>query len=441
MRPVAIIIAVGLLQATLAHADEFSDQIDLRPLATLEVQHLQTLKTLDSFARQTMYAIRGRSAGLDGNSALYSILDMSFRPERFDDRNIIKIRNVPLRMDLQRANISDSEKQRLLHDGLVSPRFLSADATRTLLIGLQSSSMAKADAVGQLMHASGTFDQLARPDMPLLRVIPPATDRRDDSVWHNLEEIAGNSATFTAAVKSRGSPAPPALPNFQGKSDEIDRAWNAILGLRLAWRDRDSASANRHIAELARVLPQINPQRYPSQAKRSVEVIYNRLAMLTIPGAALYLAALVCFLMSARAGVSSLRLWGLRVIALAWLVHLLGIAVRWWLVSTSVGNWFESIPIKNQFESVLMSAFFGVSVGLALELWRGRGIFGAAASFVGCLSLLAIFAAPYVFGREIGGPIGQVNGVLMSSWLYIHVTMVTASYALISMSFCLSAWW
>jgi cytochrome c-type biogenesis protein CcsB len=163
--------------------------------------------------------------------------------------------------------------------------------------------------------------------------------------------------------------------------------------------------------------------------------------MLTLPAAALYFSAFVLFLMSAAAGVGSLRLWGLRLIVLAWLVHLTGILIRWWLVSTSVGNFFESIPIKNQFESVLMSAFFGVTVGLILELRRSRGIFGAAASFVGCLSLIAIFAAPLVFGREIGGNIGQVNGVLMSYWLYIHVTMVTASYAMISMGFCLSVWW
>src|SRR5205814_6161469 len=84
---------------------------------------------------------------------------------------------------------------------------------------------------------------------------------------------------------------------------------------------------------------------------------------------------------------------------------------------------------------------FGAVVGFILELWRSRGIFGAAASFVGWLSLTAIFAVPYVTDTEIGGEIGQVQGVLMSYWLYIHVTMVTASYALIGMAFLLSAWW
>src|SRR6185369_8671289 len=37
--------------------------------------------------------------------------------------------------------------------------------------------------------------------------------------------------------------------------------------------------------------------------------------------------------------------------------------------------------------------------------------------------------------------IGQVQGVLMSYWLYIHVTLVTASYALIGMGFALGVWW
>jgi cytochrome c-type biogenesis protein CcsB len=100
-----------------------------------------------------------------------------------------------------------------------------------------------------------------------------------------------------------------------------------------------------------------------------------------------------------------------------------------------------SIPIKNEFESVMFSAWFGCAVGMILEFYKPRAIFGAAASFVGWLALIALFGAPFVAGRDLGGQIGQVNGVLMSYWLYIHVTLVTASYALITMGFLLSAWW
>ena len=214
-----------------------------------------------------------------------------------------------------------------------------------------------------------------------------------------------------------------------------------MFRLREAWRDQNADEANKQIQILATDLPLIDSDHYPSLAKREVEVFYKPLPDADDPAAALYFAAFVLFLMSARAGVDSLQLWGLRLIILAWVVHLTGIIIRWWLVSTSVGNFFESIPDQESIESVLMSAFFGVTLGLILELRNRRGIFGAAASFVGCLSLVAIFTAPLVFGRQIGGEIGQVNGVLMSYWLYIHVTMVTAAYALITMGFCLSVWW
>ena len=100
-----------------------------------------------------------------------------------------------------------------------------------------------------------------------------------------------------------------------------------------------------------------------------------------------------------------------------------------------------SIPIKNEFESVMFSAWFGALLGLVLELRFGRAIFGACASFVGWLSLIAIFTVPYVFHTSIGENVGQVNGVLMSYWLYIHVTMVTASYSMIGMAFLLGSWW
>ncbi len=203
----------------------------------------------------------------------------------------------------------------------------------------------------------------------------------------------------------------------------------------------DASEVNKNIVALADSLPKINPERYPSEAKRSVEVTYNKLAKLTIPGAAFYFIAFVLFLMTAIANTSHLRIWALRVFAIGLFVHTLGIGIRWWLVQTQAGNWFEGIPIKNQFESVMFSAWFGCVVGLILELRKPRGFFGAAASFVGWMALVALFAAPYIAGRDIGGNIEQVQGVLMSYWLYIHVVLVTASYALITMGFLLSAWW
>src|SRR4051794_17031259 len=101
-----------VLFAPLARAGDFASSVDLSPLTTLSVQDQQTLKTLDSYARQTLSTITGRST-LDGKSSLFTVLDMSFRPEAYRDRNIIKILNVPLREDFRLLeSISDAEKER-----------------------------------------------------------------------------------------------------------------------------------------------------------------------------------------------------------------------------------------------------------------------------------------------------------------------------------------
>jgi cytochrome c-type biogenesis protein CcsB len=425
---------------TPARAAEFADNVNLAPLESVEVQHLQTLKTLDSFAAQTMSAIHDRDSGLDGHSALYTVLDLSFRPEAYADQNIIKIRNVPLREDFLRVqNVDPHRLQQILYDGMVSPALIASASVQALLRNVQATAVFKADAVDQVVGAANNVNFLAQPDMPLFRLFAPGPGQ---STWHNLLEISGNIPLWVASIRKNGGTPPAPVAGYEGQArDDLLAAEEAMFRLRQAWRSQDAVEVNRQIAILAAALPRINADRYPSSAKRTVEVIYNKCLMLTIPAATIYFAAFVLFLMSAAAGVTHLRLWGLRLLVVAWLVHLISILIRWWLVSTSVGNFFESIPIKNEFESVLMSAFFGVTAGLLLELRRSRGIFGAAAGFVGCLSLVAIFAAPLVFGREIGGSIGQVNGVLMSYWLYIHVTMVTASYAMITMGFCLSVWW
>ena len=461
------IVAVIASVAAVAKADAtLADQVDLSPLRPITVQHRQTLKTLDSWARQTIYAIHGRytlkNSGnpvLDGRDPLFTVLDMCFRPEEYQDLNIIKIRNVPLRQDFALVEgLSTAEKDRILKQGTISLKTWMSPEVQQVMQRQQSSAAFKMEAIGQLHTAAATLGDLllgGGPDFPPVALIPPATASVDDHVWRKMNDVIGNSPRLVEMIKSTGRPAPPALPNYDAtRIDQLLQSGSALID---AWRGHadasdadhpahgpDAGKANAEIVKLATLLPQVNPAQYPSQLKRNTEVYYNRLSRLTLPGAAMYFVAFVCFLMSARSGVPGLRVWGLRFFVLGLLIHTAGIAIRWWLVEKSVGNWFEAIPIKNQFESVLFSAFFGCVVGLILALWRGgavASIIGAAASFVGWMSLVAIFSAPYVFGRDIGGEISQVAGVLMSYWLYIHVTVVTASYALIGMSFLLGLMW
>jgi cytochrome c-type biogenesis protein CcsB len=431
------VIALLLILTGNLRAADFESQIDLKPLQTVAVQHNQTMKTLDTFARQAVSLITGHST-IDGHSALFTLLDMSFKPETYSNRNIIKIRNVPLREEFQLLDfIDDNEKKRIIHDGTVSLVFLARQDVQVVLENAQAASVSKNKAIGDLMSAMAAMKEICELDRPFLAaaIVPPATNSPADHIWHRPVELLGNDPKAVEIFKKNGHDAPAPLEKYQDRADLITRALASNVALLDAWTNNDPAATNKAAQDLADVLPKINPAVYPAHAKLRAEVVYNHLMKLTIPGASFYFIAMVLFIMSARSGVTSLRLWALRLMAVGFLIHTLGIGIRWWLV----GDIFP--PIKNEFESVMFSAWFGALVGMILEIRRSRGIFGAAASFVGTLSLVAIFAAPYVTGREIGGEIGQVQGILMSYWLYIHVTMVTAAYSLIGMGFMLSSWW
>lgn len=429
-----IIMFVAMLGiASTTYAADFADSVDLSPLRTIAVQHRQSIKTLDSYAREMLDEITGHSS-LDGHGALYSILDIVYHPDEYQKRNIIYIENVPLRREFLRLpSVSPAEGERILKDGTVSLAFWSRTDVQQLLADVQSSDTRKATALQEASQAANDMANLVQGNCPFVpaNIVPPATASSANPIWHSLTDVAGNSPDLMDAMKQQKGKLPKPLPGY--KDARINSAERDAFALMDAWRAKDVNAVHLASTRLAVALKAVDPVAYPPAIKLKVEVIYNRLAKLTVPGAAFYFVAFVFFLMSARSGIGSLRLWGLRFFAIALLIHTAGIGVRWWLVG--------SIPIKNEFESVMFSAWFGAMVGGGLELWKGRGYFGAGASFVGCFSLLAIFAVPFVFGRQIGGNISQVNGVLMSYWLYIHVVTVTAAYALIGMGFLLSLWW
>ncbi len=411
-------------------SDAFEDAVDLAPLERAVAQHDSTLQTLDTIARQAMAQMSGR-AKIDGQDPVYTLFDMTFRPAEYADRAIVRINHLPLRQDLADAvglKEGTPEHHEFLKRAKVPPTFYLEPAVQAKLERIESRELHKADAVRQFRNQAETARAFLEAGiMPPVRMVPPATGEGSDGKWHALVEM----------IQS-----PDSLRGYDPET--VAAVIQSSATLRRAWIDRDVDAANAAVEQLAAALESVNPAAYPSELKRRVEVAYNGLAKLTLPGAMLYFGALVCLLLSAYGEAPRLRLWGIRLLLLGLIVHTLGIGVRWWLVEKSTNDWFHAIPIKNQFESVMFSAWFGAIVGLVLELRRkklgGGGVFGAAAAFVGFLSLLALFAAPHVW-RDIGGDIKQASGILMSYWLYVHVTTVVASYALIGMNFLLAIWW
>ncbi|MEM1013689.1 MAG: cytochrome c biogenesis protein CcsA [Planctomycetota bacterium] len=419
-------------------------------LGRATVQHDSTLKTVDTISRDVISQLSGRSK-LPDEHPVETIFGFSYTPEAYATLPFIKIRHLPLRQDIAAAlGLDDEKTHEFLKRAKVSPAFLADPALRAELDAIGAKNLAKQPAVNQLLSAAEAAEAFLESGLlPPVRMIPPPPGEGRDGKWRALGELMNSPDALApyVVVDENGDVLPP-------EEQPIGKVTQAAADLQLAWIAAARASSDGRIGDdpavaeaadrLVQSLVAVNPEAYPSEFRRKAEVTYNRLGKLTLPGTFVYFVAMVLFLISAYGAFPKMRLWAIRSMLVALAVHTAGIAVRWWLVEKSTGDWFHSIPIKNQFESVMFSAWFGAIVGLVLELRRkkaGGGVFGGAAAFVGFLSLLALFATPHVTGTEIGGNLGHVQGILMSYWLYVHVTTVVASYALIGMSFLLGIWW
>jgi cytochrome c-type biogenesis protein CcsB len=417
--------------------------LDLSELRALSLQDRQTVKTWDTYARQVIAAIAGQSSIRD-QEPLFTVLDITFRPEAYINRDILRIKNVPLRKDFSTMpGLDPAEAKRILEEGTVSARFWLAPATQEHLQHVQQDAMWKSEAIAQVQSGASALENLISTPNHFLpaAIVPPLSST--DGEWHSLFEVTGNVLAarpgYAGVVGSWPVKPPAAIQGYD--NEKLAIANDAASLLLVKWRDGDAKGAQQQIDALVNLMPALAPAIYPSEAKRHTEVLYNKLYKLTLPGAALYFIAFTLFVVAAYSQGANIRRAGVAFMVLGFALHTVGIFIRWWLDQKSTGSWFYSIPIKNQFESVMMSAWFGIGAGLVLEVWKKKSLFGAAACFVGWMSLIALFTVPYVFGKDIGGEIGRVNGILMSYWLYIHVTLATASYALIGMSFLLGVWW
>ena len=435
-----VVLVFASLCPTVCRAD-FASDVDLTDVRLMSLQHNQTVKTFDTYAREVLFNITGHSS-MDGHSAAYEVLDMAFRPDQYTNRNIIYLRNKPFRQDFGELKMIDAaEKQRIIKEGTVSLEFWSRPDVQEAMGQIMARATVKADAINQISGEAGTLMQvLGVQDASAIyhvAFLPPLQGSvTNDAPWGEPQAI------FTAAAAAHADHSTSQPTAFAGyPAATAAHVLNGLEDARKSWIAQDAAGVKTAFAEVATAARDVNPALYPSYAKRRFELAYNQLFRLTLPGAILYFVGFVTFLLAWRSEVKWLYWTATGFTVAGWLVHATSIGVRWWLVQKNVGNWFEAIPIKNQFESVLMSAFFGVTVALVLERWKRLGIFGAAAACVGMLSLVAIFSAPYVTGRDIGGDIHQNNGILMTYWLYVHVTLVTASYALIGMTFVMGVWY
>src|SRR5580698_6514244 len=200
-------------------AGDFSQDVDLAPMATMAVQHNQTMKTLDTFARQGVWDITGHEK-LDGHSSVYTLLDMSFHPDEYVTRNIVKIVNVPLREEFENLqSIDDAEKKRIVKEGTVSLAFLERPEVQGLLQQVQASSVNKSKAISQVMLAVNSMGQICQVEHDFIPagIIAPAQSG-GDGLWHRPTEVIGDVPELVDVLKQHGTAPPPGVGGYDDKA-------------------------------------------------------------------------------------------------------------------------------------------------------------------------------------------------------------------------------
>lgn len=406
----------------------FAEKVDLGPFNKIAVNADGRLRSFESHAKAYMGMISGpRSLG--GHSNGFSYLDLIFRPDNYDNVDIVYVKNKQVRqqmLDLLKSQslVDAARYDTIMKSGLFSRTLLENQAVQNLLQKLGEDLIRTAKVVNAIN------DGLAVSDSRLLtrelRVVAPPSGE-ENSPWLSIGEMvaaagAPNDDNHAGLMQKD--------KRLAGLSDEFTReAANEWQALQSAWRGEDANAVNAHIAKLAAMFPTISPQLYPAENRLSLESWYFRNKSMTWVWY-LYVAAIAPLLMSIIYKWDRARAIGMALFVIAFGAHTASLGVRWYIS----GRW----PNSNMFEAVTTAAWLGGVLAIGLEWFTRRTAFrNLFALGSGVMSMLALMAA-YFLPADLTSTINNKMAALNDVWLYIHTNMIILSYAIIGIA-CIPA--
>lgn len=384
----------------------FASRVDTSRFRKLAVFDGGRAKIIDTLGREQLETIYGKprwkdtwTEGSEEKSLKYdpvfTYLDLIFNKEYYADKAIIYVEVLDLR-EAMLVGLSRTEQEMWKVRGRLTPERLGKPEVSEAIADREKNVL-MSKAISQVRSAVMAF---TRPDARLYLVSPKAGDDQ----WKHLFELG----TKNTALIADGDVSREVAGQFHKLSD--------------AWAAADAPAVNAALNALSASIPRLNPATYPPQWKRDTEYVYNATSRFTI-GYVGYLLGAIALLVAFAVRRRWLITTGIALLAVGFLVHTIGVAIRIVLA----GRW----PIHNQYESFIAITWLAVIAGSALMIIRRQWLYGAAAAALGAASLL--------FANTVDIPskeVGQVAGILATSRiLYVHVNMVLVSYGLIALGF------
>ena len=279
----------------------FAQEVDLTPLGRMAVWEQGRLKSYDSFASAAMQYVSGPH-DINGDPPGFSYLDLMLRADLYENAAVIYVKKKPVRGEIAKAlgDLMTEEQVRAFRkSGMISQELLLQPAVQDLLDRKRRDLIRTAKSVQQIESAMFVKqpDWLRRS----LTIVPPVGEGADQRPWTTLE-TAGPQA------------------------GELGAAWSAFTE---AWRNRDANGVNESAADLAALLPLVNPEIYPPQDRLAWESWYFQASNMTWVWL-VYLLSIVLLVMAGVYRWSTARWIGLGVFVLAFGLHTFALGLRWY---------------------------------------------------------------------------------------------------------------
>ncbi len=422
----ALIILLVVTAVTPARASDFVSEVDLQPLEGLAIHTEGRLNSFGSYANALMYEISG-SRKIDGRAPTYTYLDMLFRPSVYEDADVIYVKNKLVRkmmIDALRKSPSsmarienfDARMADFQKVGLTSGSILADPALIELMGRLKSDLIRTNKDVTSMEIAS----RVMNPSFLLgqMKLIPPSGDSLDVP-WRSISSLM----LLPSEDDDMSLRPQPTLDGLDRETqDRIANAWHALF---TSWTSGDSVGVNAAIAQLAIVVPSVNPTLYPSESRLSWESWYFRNHQLTRIWL-VYMLSLILLLLGLVYRWRWARWSGMTVFFVALALQTFAVGLRWYIS----GRW----PNSNMYEAVTTAAWFGSVGALGLEFFVRRtgmkSIFALSAATASMVALMAAYYLPAYMNPNISNMMPVLNDI----WLYIHTNAIIFSYCLIFMA-------
>ncbi len=377
--------------ANSAERQRFQQGLHLDEFRLMAIEPLDQVKIIDSWAREALSTIHHRPS-IDGEDAVYTIMDMMIRPEAWEDKNFIYV-PAPL-VSVMEGFVEGPEKERIHKDGMVSPALLNREDVQRVLDQM-SQNTKNTKVVSQLWQAYITFQQLQSgflvnpPPKGAANIAPttapPTAPAAQGKMlvthWHHPVQLVANLPDATEKGKKimAARDLPPLVPQYslevsRRSTDALDQIWDG-------WIKGDAAMVNKGMAGMQTLAESMDPENYPSMTKahhRSLvqpHVLWNDRQCVFVfhcdddvfdGGGGGHGEPEI-----PAGGDGDFHGVGGAASGIHGEVKILAVA---------------AVAHADEFESVLGAALLGCLMGWGLEMYTKKGLFGMAFAFVGFLA-------------------------------------------------------